>query len=58
MREPIRTAEAHDIDATLSRAKPRPEEPTPAEWAQGFADGIGFALLAVLVVFGLLSIGG
>ena len=49
----IRTAEAmcDDIDAKLSRAKPRPEEPTPAEWAQGFADGIGFSLVAVVVVF-------
>ena len=56
----IRTAEAmcDDIDARLSRAKPRPEEPTAAEWAQGFADGIGFCLVAAVVVFLCMAIGG
>ena len=59
-RDLIRTAEAmcDDIDAKLARAKPRPEEPTAAEWAQGFADGIGFCLVAAVVVFLCMAIGG
>ena len=47
-----------DIDARLSAAKPRPDQPTAAEWAQGFADGIGFCLVAVVVVFACLAMGG
>lgn len=59
-KDAIRTAEAWlaEQDARLSRAKPRPEEPTAAEWAQGFADGIGFCLVAAVVVFLCMAIGG
>lgn len=59
-RQLIRTAEAmcDDIDARLSAAKPRPDQPTAEEWAIGFRDFIGFCLGIGTAVIACLAMGG
>lgn len=59
-RHAIRTAEAWlaEQDARLSRAKPRPDQPTAQDWREGFRDGILFTICMGIAVYAMLSIGG